>query len=102
MNPSGRYNTTQSTENQHKPVFHWEVRVIWALFADYRTRGIEGVETGAGVHDCFFRKKIEIIQLIGAMPRIAHSKGRVNPSMGLCCRHPGGRCPFHGRHKSLC
>ena len=26
MNPSGRYNTTQSTENQHKPVFHGKCR----------------------------------------------------------------------------
>ncbi len=35
------------------------------------------------------------------MDRLTRSKGRINPSLGLSCRHPGGICPFHGRHDPI-
>ena len=43
-----------------------------------------------------------IVQLPVRWALTTHVKGRMNPATGLICRHPGGRCPFHGRRESLC
>lgn len=43
-------------------------------------------------------KKSVIIQLSVGWDRTAHSKGRINPSVGLNRRVHVADCPFHGRH----
>ena len=45
----------------------------------------------------FCEKEAQPNQSLRDWRRPSHSKGRINPSLGLVCRHPGDRHPFHGR-----